>query len=131
MQRSRAVTLTTALISLALSACAGSSAATSSTPVDSGVTGRVWLGPTCPVQRPGETCMRPYQATLAVHKSAGGRLVKRFRSSTNGRFRVHLPPGRYRFQATHKGYPRLQPISVTVRPHRFATITIRFDTGIR
>jgi hypothetical protein len=116
---------------VALGACAGSPAATSSTPVDSGVAGRVLLGPTCPVQRPGQTCVRPYQTTVAVHKSAGGRLVKRFRSSTNGRFRVHLAPGRYRFQATHKGYPRLQPISVTVRPRRFITVTVMFDTGIR
>jgi hypothetical protein len=66
-----------------------------------------------------------------VHKSAGGRLVKRFRSATNGRFRVRLAAGRYRLEATHKGYPRLQPVLVTVRAHRFTTITITFDTGIR
>jgi hypothetical protein len=131
MRRSRTVTLTASLISLALVACAGTSSATVSQPVDSGIKGRVLLGPTCPVARPGQTCVRPYQGTVAVYTAAGKRRVKRFRSTTAGHFRVALAPGRYRLQGTHSGLPRLQPVSVTVRPHRFTTITITFDTGIR
>ena len=35
---------------------------------DSGVRGIVLYGPTCPVQRAGQSCERPYQATIVVRR---------------------------------------------------------------
>lgn len=125
------MTLTTALASLALAAGAGSSAATTPRPVDSGIKGRVLLGPTCPVERQGHPCVRPYETTLAVYPAGRSDRVATFRSGRDGHFRVALAAGRYRLQATHAGLPRLQPLFVTVLRDRFTSVTVTFDTGIR
>jgi hypothetical protein len=107
--------------------CSSSSAAR----IDSGLAGRVWLGPTCAVQRVGQSCERGYQTTLAVFTGRRRRLVTTFRSGPDGRFRLSIPPGRYTLKGTHRGIPRSIPTTVTVRPHRFTLVTIRFDTGLR
>lgn len=99
--------------------------------IDSGLTGRVVLGPTCPVQRTGESCERGYQTTMAVFTAASHRLVTTFRSGPDGRFRVGIRPGRYTLQGAHRGLPRFVPATVTVRPDRYTGLTIKFDTGIR
>ncbi len=99
--------------------------------LDSGIRGHVLYGPTCPVQRVGQTCTRPYQATIAV-RGRGGRLVSKVRSSSAGYFSVRLPPGRYMLlPEAGRPYPRSFPQSVTVRSHRYATVTISYDSGIR
>jgi hypothetical protein len=95
------------------------------------VSGRVLLGPTCPVQRAGQSCERGYQATIAVFTKPRHRLIKKFRSGTDGRFSVRLAPGRYTLSGTNRGLPRATPVKVTVRPHRFTSVIITFDTGIR
>lgn len=97
----------------------------------SGITGRVFLGPTCPVERVGSPCARPYQATVGIYTGNGSRRITTFRSGSDGRFRVRLPAGRYRLENTHSGLPRLQPVRVAVKAHRYTAITLRFDTGIR
>jgi hypothetical protein len=99
--------------------------------VDSGIAGRVLLGPTCPVQRNGQRCVRPYQASLTVYTAADHHRVKTFRSRRDGRFRVRLAPGRYSVEATRAGPPRSQPLVVNVHRHRFTHVTISFDSGIR
>lgn len=99
--------------------------------IDSGLTGRVVLGPTCPVQRIGESCERGYQTTIAVFTAASHRPVTTFRSGPDGRFRVRIGPGRYTLQETHRALPRFVPATVTVRQHRFTSLTLKFDTGIR
>jgi hypothetical protein len=102
--------------------------------VDSGVKGVVTIGPTCPVQRIGDPSCddRPYQTTLSVVKARGGRLVKRFESRTDGRFRVHLEAGRYVIKPSRRGIlPSLSPVPVKVARHRFTTVAVQFDSGIR
>src|ERR1700694_6310826 len=91
-----------AVASLVLGACGCASAAAS---VDSGISGRVVLGPTCPVQRIGQTCERAYQTTVAIYAARGGRLVHTFRSGADGRFRVRLAPGRYSLRGAGAGLP--------------------------
>jgi hypothetical protein len=116
---------------IALFGCASSAqSAPTSAITGSGITGRVLLGPTCPVQRPGQSCVRPYQTSVAVFTRAGHRL-KTFRSGRDGRFRVGLRPGHYTLKATRGGLPRLTPTPVTVRPGHFTRVTLMFDTGIR
>jgi hypothetical protein len=106
--------------------------ATAAARLDSGIRGYVTYGPTCPVERPGERCERPYDATLRIRVRTTHRLVVTVRSGGDGRFRVRLQPGRYVIDpvAGHP-FPRASPVFVTVRAHRFATATIAFDSGIR
>ena len=100
--------------------------------LDSGVRGRVLYGPTCPVQRVGETCTRPYQATIIVRREPANRSVASFRSSSSGYFSIRLPPGRYLLapRAGHP-FPRSAPQTITVHSHRYTLVTISYDSGIR
>lgn len=77
---------------------------------DSGIRGRVVLGPTCPLQRIGQSCVRPYQTKITIRVEPSGRLAARVRSSTDGRFTVALAPGRYRLvPQMGRPYPRSSP----------------------
>jgi hypothetical protein len=98
----------------------------------SGVRGVVLYGPTCPVQRPGQTCERPYQATVTFSRASSPTVAARIRTGTNGRFTVRLRAGRYLVKATN-GAAHSRPPSqvVTVTAHHFTAVTIRFDSGIR
>jgi hypothetical protein len=101
-------------------------------PLDSGVRGRVLYGPTCPVQRVGQSCTRPYQAMIVIRSEPTNRLLARTRSSTTGNFSVHLPAGRYLLVPSEgRPYPRSRPQTVVVHRHRFAYVTITYDSGIR
>ncbi|MEA2315112.1 MAG: hypothetical protein QOI03_1804 [Solirubrobacteraceae bacterium] len=116
-------------LAAAAAACASGSAAG---PVDSGIHGRVLYGPTCPVQLVGQSCTRPYQATISVRSKSTGRLLARVRSSTQGYFSVRLAPGRYVLtpESGHP-FPTSSPQSVVVYRHRYTSVTVRYDSGIR
>jgi hypothetical protein len=99
---------------------------------DSGVRGLVLYGPTCPVQRPGQSCVRPYQASITIRREPAGTVVQRVRSAADGRFTARLTVGRYRLQPRNgKPFPRAQPQTISVHRHQFTAVTIRFDSGIR
>jgi hypothetical protein len=102
------------------------------TAASSGITGIIMLGPTCPVQRIGEVCERPYAATVVV-KSAGSEIT-RFTSGDDGRFTVELPPGTYELEPLTEGgamLPRGAPQTVVVQAGQLTNVTITYDTGIR
>jgi hypothetical protein len=128
MSRRRVVTVATAgLIALGVLNPAGAEAR-----LRSGVRGKVLYGPTCPVERAGESCVRPYEATFRILRRATHDVVARTRSDMDGRFRVHLAPGRYIIvPASGRPYPRASPEPVVIRPHEFTRVTIMFDSGIR
>jgi hypothetical protein len=100
--------------------------------LNSGVRGHVLYGPTCPVQRIGQTCTRPYQAMITIRREPGNRLVTSVRSSSTGYFSLRLVPGRYLFtpQSGHP-FPRGAPQTVTVHRQRYTSVTISYDSGIR
>jgi hypothetical protein len=103
-----------------------------STHLDSGVRGQVVYGPTCPVRRPGHACVRPYQATISILSRPTTRLITRARSSRDGRFSIALAPGRYLLVPRGgRPYPRSSPQAVTVRPHRYTSVIINYESGIR
>jgi hypothetical protein len=123
------------LVSLALgfSACG----AASGQPTNSGISGRIVAGPTCPVETipPQPSCApHPLTATLSVH-AVGSTTAQHVRSGPDGHFRIHLPPATYVVQPlTPNGspFPRPpSPLTLKVRPNHFTTITITYDTGIR
>jgi hypothetical protein len=100
--------------------------------IDSGVRGKVLYGPTCPVERQGEQCVRPYDATLHIRRLLTHRLVATVRSGDDGHFRVRLAPGRYVIEpVSKKPYPHAAPLTVVVKRHRFTRVTINYDSGIR
>jgi hypothetical protein len=116
----------------AVAALGAASAQASTAPLDSGIVARVLYGPTCPVQRPGISCVRPWQGWLTVRRLPSETLVTRARSSKAGQLRLALRPGRYLIQPRNTTpYPHAPAQAVTVRAHQFTHITVRFDSGIR
>ena len=127
----RAVVLTGCTLAAVAGLALGTAGASSSRP-DSGVRGLVLYGPTCPVQRPGLTCTRPYRAWITIRREPAGTVATTVRSAANGRFSARLPPARYLLQPQNgRPYPRAQSRTVTVSRHHFSAVTIRFDSGIR
>ena len=103
--------------------------------LDSGISGRVLVGPTCPVQTqpPTPSCAdRPLATAIRVMRLANGTVAARTRSGSDGRFRVRLRPGRYEVRAASgRPVPRCGSLRVTLRSHRFAHVTLSCDSGIR
>jgi hypothetical protein len=101
-------------------------------PPDAGIRGLVLYGPTCPVQRVGQSCERPYQATISIRRQPSHKLVVRAHSGADGRFTVRLRPGRYELEPTNGiPFPRASAQTVTVQAHHFTSVSINFDSGIR
>lgn len=101
------------------------------TPADSGVTGKVLLGPQCPVVRVGEECPdKPYATDIEIYRS--GYLIQTTRSGSDGKFVADLPAGRYTLKP--KGgnpFPICSEKDAEVFPHIFTETTLHCDTGIR
>ena len=100
---------------------------------DTGITGIILAGPTCPFQMEGEDCAdRPIAATVIVRQPFGFE-VARFTSDDDGRFRDALPPGTSQLDPQpHEcciGTPTFQ--TVTVQDGQFVELVISYDTGIR
>ncbi len=124
-----------ALALLAGAVLAAVAACAENPPPDSGVRGVVSLGPLEPVTREGTTSSsRPYEATIRVLRTGSGDEVATVRSGADGRFSVNLAPGAYTLEplpGEPGGLPHAPPQDVTVEPHRFVTVRIDYDTGIR
>jgi hypothetical protein len=103
------------------------------TPSDSGVEGRVTIGPTCPVVQVGNPCPdRPYQATLTVLSSSSRAKVIQIQTDTNGVFHGALPPGEYILHPESPGVmPHAAEIPFVVTPHQYTHVDVTYDSGIR
>jgi hypothetical protein len=126
------------LVSVVLVACALACAPASGRQIHSGIAGRVYAGPTCPVERnpPDPQCRpRPLAARLRIARSGGSGAGRVVRSGSDGRFRVKLSPGRYTLTPLAQPgspFPRPgPPQTVTVHTGRFTYVTVTYDTGIR
>ena len=100
---------------------------------DSGVEGRVTIGPMCPVVQQGTDCPdAPYAAALVVEDERG-REAARTESDVDGSFRVALSPGRYQLvpQPGENGMPWAQPVPFTVVAGEWVRVDIAYDSGIR
>jgi hypothetical protein len=116
---------------LAVAGCGGNSLVL---PEDApqGVTGRVWLGPQCPVQPSDGSCPDAAWAAVLDLQTDGGSHVTRLRSNAEGRFRAGLEPGRYRIVPRNGDpFPHASPVGFTVEAGRWVEVEILFDTGIR
>lgn len=124
------------VVLLAVAGCGGTRAAASGAP-SSGISGLVFIGPTCPVERvpPQPGCRdRPYAATLWFRSALTGRVVRTTRSDIHGRFRVVLVPGTYVVEP-RPGSAVARPLrprrSARVWANRFTALRIDYDSGIR
>ena len=101
----------------------------------SGIEGTILISPVCPVERnpPLPECApKPYQATVIVKSADGTRQVARFSSDSDGRFSVALDPGKYLLVPSNgEPYPRAPSQVVRVEPHKFAQVSINYDSGMR
>lgn len=101
----------------------------------SGIRGRVLIGPQCPVVHVESPCPDlPFDAEIRVVRADSEEVVATVRSGPDGRFLVALPPGDYVLEPvppTPGDLPRAAPVPVTVGAHRFTSVTVVFDTGIR
>ena len=108
---------------------------TLATPV--AVTGRVLLGPTCPVQRipPDPNCAdKPYQAFVRAlaSNSPDNAPFATTETDKNGAYKLMLPSGDYVLSAVSgKVFPRCTAVNITVKPDLASEIDLYCDTGIR
>lgn len=103
-------------------------------PADSGITGKVLVGPMCPVMIEGQECPdQPYQATLTVTNLEGRQIVQ-FQTDKQGNFSISLAPGEY---ILHPETPDDAPLPFadeqrfTVTPGEFTRLIVQYDSGIR
>ena len=110
-------------------------ASSSAAPTDSGIKGRVTLGPVRPSTRIGETTKDvPFRTTLDIVSAEDDSLVRQIRTRPNGTFVVGLPPGNYIVRSAPSDTarePSIEPVSVTVPPHEYVEVTLDADSGIR
>ena len=115
------------LLSLFLTACLQDPQ-----PLDSGIEGTVTMGPMCPVMQANVPCPdQPYQAALTVLTTSGKKITQ-FQTDEQGHFRIDLAPGDY---VLHPESPNKMPFAAdvpfTVEEHKFTSLKIIYDSGIR
>jgi hypothetical protein len=103
---------------------------------DSGMEGRVMVGPTCPVERnpPDPACAdRPLQTNLSVRTPDLKRRVKDFASDKQGWFKVSVAPGEYVIRNADQArmYPTCSAGPITVKANNYTQVRVECDSGIR
>ena len=104
---------------------------------DSGVRGKVLLGPVCPVMRdpPDPQCAdKSYQTTVQVIKvgSPKSSPFATVETDKEGRYEILLPPGDYALQPIGGSvFPRCETKEVTVIASEVLEADLSCDTGIR
>jgi len=103
-------------------------------PVDSGIAGKVLVGPMCPVIFEGQECPdQPYQATITVNSPEGRKIVQ-FQTDADGNFTIPLAPGEYiLIPETPEGkpYPFADQQSFVVLTGEYTRLIVLYDSGIR
>ena len=104
---------------------------------ESGVAGRVYLGPQCPVETEGDRCEDKPAAGSRVTVAhqlpgdsyAGGEVVARTTTGADGSYRVAVAPGMYVVTADAGMSCELMDARVTAGA--YSKVDIPCDTGIR
>jgi len=109
-------------------------------PATTGISGRILIGPTCPIVGapdcpPAKTVqgtVRIEQAPTARGGNPGG-VVARVPTDASGNFSARLAPGHYMLvvEQSADAYPRPRPALVDVQNGVVSEITLILDTGIR
>jgi Carboxypeptidase regulatory-like domain len=100
------------------------------------VSGHAHAGPTCPVQRPGDSACgdRPVAGAVLVVTTTAGTEVTRTTTDATGAFTLDLPAGSYvlvpQAAAGHMGTAQPQPFTVAAGGAA-VDLDVSYDTGIR
>ena len=119
---------------IVLAACAGGQLPAPSGSPGTGITGVAVAGPTCPVERPGDSACAPHpvEGAVVVVTDESGEEVGQATTDADGRFFVVLPAGRYRLTAGDVDGLTGAPAPMDVVVSDGATdIQLEYDTGIR
>jgi hypothetical protein len=126
------------IIALVVSFLAGCGDQSPGTTQDqSGVAGRVHLGPQCPVETQGDPCQDKPAAGSSVtvakqlpgNSYAGGEVVARTTTDADGHYRVAVAPGMY--VVTADAGMSCQLMDARVKPGAYVKVDVPCDTGIR
>ncbi len=103
---------------------------------ESGIMGKVLLGPICPVMRdpPDPECNdKLFETTLALATEDGSKIIKTFSSDKQGLFKVTASPGRYTIVSGDKTkvFPHCGSEVIEVKKEQFTETNVSCDTGIR
>lgn len=94
----------------------------------------VTIGPTCPVEGPGQECGdKPYETDLIIVEKVSRKVVARIRTDENGRTGITgMKPGAYSIlPPSTSGPPSASPVDFTVRKGKITEVKMSFDSGIR
>ena len=120
---------------LVVAACGSSTSSGGSPQPASGVRGIAVVDGGCPKITDAHACPElPMKARVTVTKPRTESIVGKVVTDSNGRFTIALAPGTYALNATNltgAPVPRARSLPVTVAAHAFATVRIRFDSGVR
>ena len=99
--------------------------------------GKVSIGPTSPVERPGEPAMVPCQVyearKILVYNEKGDELIQQIDIDCDGRYKTDLKPGTYLVDINHIGIDSSSdiPRKVEIKSSLTARLDVNIDTGIR
>jgi hypothetical protein len=100
-----------------------------------GVGGTVTSGPSCPVQKVGDTACdpKPLAGAVLVVRSAAGAEVARLTTDASGLYRIPLPAGDYSLEPQPvQGLMGTAPSATfTVQAGGLSIVPLSYDTGIR
>jgi hypothetical protein len=77
---------------------------------------------------------KPLSARLTVLRPGSRTTVASAISDADGHFRIPLAAGRYTLHPanlTGSPVPAAVPVDVEVQPHRYTTVDVSFDSGVR
>lgn len=100
----------------------------------SGIKGTIVATGNCPgPQRIDDKCgPQPYQGQMAVKLKSTDKVVATVKSNSKGEFSVKLPPGTYVItQAGESRYPLIHSDDIVVTKHKFTTVNLTADIGMR
>ena len=112
----------------------GSSSPTVTPLFTTGVRGLVLAGPTCPVERAGQSaCVRSVSGATIVALDSSRHEVSRATSDASGAYFLRLPPGNYEIvpQAVEGLMGDAAETTVTVPDGAPVQLDLQYDTGIR
>lgn len=99
------------------------------------MTGKVLIGPQCPVEQAGSPCPdKPVAAEVQVLEVGSDEVVTSTDSGEDGRFRIDLEPGSYELLPVVSeagGLPFGKRLQVRVESGVYARVTLSLDSGIR
>ena len=101
------------------------------------LSGKVSIGPICPVERVGVPCPVPPEAytsrEVIVYTSNGTTVVARAHFNSDGTYRFELPAGQYVVAIPQSGIGGSKdlPKTITVSVGKTTTFDFDIDTGIR